>query len=552
MKNTDDIRFLNSVFDFHMNVQNSKISSDRLNEYTSYISLNRHAIIELAEKTGNDDLFFKLFTQQTSHAVSINKFFAHLIDREFNLSKYPLDNSINDQPLDGDNFNYIHVDPIKFRSLKLGRFHNSIKQSFIGAFYSRHIKKNNLFRSLFLWAWNISLICYNKYLLINGKIIVSRSFKIIDIDSFLTEIKCSKKEIFKDCFVHVARPKFYPANSEYMSSIEKTGYSFPSCFISEINEALIFGKSNLVFIKKMACINSLVDLSRDTLAEEFHHIFKINVKKREIKVIFPYSMPMEIPEAAQFVDSCSSNYAHWLTEVLPRIALFCSQDEYNKIPIIVDAFTHKNYSESLKFIVGNDRPIIQVSNHVAIKVKKLYHVSTVGYVPFDFRCSVDMPPEQGKFSPGALNLMVAACTKYALKDELMPKKVYIRRNSYNKYVLNQLSVELFLVKQGFYIIQPEEMDFLKQIEIFRNADIVVGTSGAAMANLIFSSNNTKIVILIGDSKRVSYYYWQNIARAVGLSVSYVLGRVPASQQGNNQPDFLINLADLSRALETTY
>lgn len=62
--------------------------------------------------------------------------------------------------------------------------------------------------------------------------------------------------------------------------------------------------------------------------------------------------PEHISSAASFIDSCADNYAHRLTEVLPRIAAFCSSDKYRDVPLLVDAGLHENIITSLKIVAG--------------------------------------------------------------------------------------------------------------------------------------------------------------------------------------------------------
>lgn len=78
-----------------------------------------------------------------------------------------------------------------------------------------------------------------------------------------------------------------------------------------------------------------------------------------------------------------------------------------------------------------------------------------------------------------------------------------------------------------------------------NAEIIIGPSGAAFANIMFCKSDAKILIFIPKYKYTSYWYWQNIACASGKKISYILGEEeattihdPMSINFNNILDFI--------------
>lgn len=132
-----------------------------------------------------------------------------------------------------------------------------------------------------------------------------------------------------------------------------------------------------------------------------------------------------------------------------------------------------------------------------------------------------------------------------------PKKIYLRRNSGVRKVLNSSEIERALVALGYAVIEPEKLSFTQQVQLFSHAESVVAPSGAAAANIIFCPPGTRITILIGRFPNTSYWYWQNIAAASGNLVRYALCETaPGSPQGIHA-DFLVNLEDLFKSLENS-
>jgi hypothetical protein len=106
--------------------------------------------------------------------------------------------------------------------------------------------------------------------------------------------------------------------------------------------------------------------------------------------------------AAKFVDSSSGNYAHWLAEVLPRVAKFCSVAEYEAVPIVICDGLNPNFLEALFIIIGPNRDVVALPPRRSINVESLVIVSAVGYVPFNTWVRSSATGPFGMFSPDAI------------------------------------------------------------------------------------------------------------------------------------------------------
>ncbi|CCN47639.1 putative Capsular polysaccharide biosynthesis protein-like protein [Vibrio nigripulchritudo MADA3029] len=349
--------------------------------------------------------------------------------------------------------------------------------------------------------------------------------------------------------VKVDIPEIYPPNHDRLKLYSSETYTFPNVYVVKIKEATVYGGSNIVFVDNQAIYHDLYDVKRDKTSEELHYWYIINEKKKLIKRRTVCDNPIYLEEAGVFTDSCSSNYAHWLTEVLPRIAVFCSEDCYHNIPIVVDAGLHVNIMESLYQIVGDKRLIYVLPKQQSALISVSYIVSCCGYVPFDFRKKIVPPPQQGMFSTKAMSYLVENVRrKYSQVDDL-PEKIYLKRNSTGKNIINLDQVEYVLEKEGFICIEPELLTFSQQVMYFSKARVIIGSSGAALTNIIFCSENVSIIILMGESEKLSYRYWQNIAGISNNSVKYVLGDIPKYDKNSIQPDFTTPIHILKEVLE---
>jgi capsular polysaccharide biosynthesis protein len=136
-----------------------------------------------------------------------------------------------------------------------------------------------------------------------------------------------------------------------------------------------------------------------------------------------------------------------------------------------------------------------------------------------------------------------------LPEQPWPEKIYLRRNSGVRKVTNATELEELLVVKGYVIVEPENLSFLQQAQLFTHAKVIIGSSGAALANIVFAPSNVKVFILIGKYTDTSYWYWQNIACSSGKTVSYVFGEINASDTSEIHADFMIDLDVLMPSIE---
>ena len=150
-------------------------------------------------------------------------------------------------------------------------------------------------------------------------------------------------------------------------------------------------------------------------------------------------------------------------------------------------------------------------------------VSCAGYVPFEPRGAHAAGMSHGKFSRLAFEAMRQACFA-SVQPRSTPSRIFLRRNSGVRRLVNSDAIEALLVNRGFTVVEPEKLSFAMQVQLFRQAEIIVSPTGAALANVIFSGAETQIAILIHRQEDMSYWYWQNIACACAKTVNYIFGR----------------------------
>lgn len=418
-----------------------------------------------------------------------------------------------------------------------------VRDTRLGQFYFNHLKKYRVVELLAPWIWRKAYFLYQlawifrkalKRPLLPLSAHVATSGKVVR----------SKTET-----VTTPLPDIFPKSGKKHLIPPHAEYEFPEIYIAEVRNALVTGGTNLVMTDDSVICHDLYDFTHDYTSEELNGRTFIWPHRQRIAWLMRTTSAGELDRAACFTDACAPNYAHWMTEVLPRINLFCHAEESPEVPLIVNAGLHRNLMESLRTVAGDKREIVALPTGASIKVGGLSLTSVTGYVPFERRSNRLKNHSHGRFSPFAL-LSLRQYLQERLGAASGPsiRRVFIKRNSGIRNITNAREIEELLVVRGFSVVEPEFLTHTQQVALFSNADVMVGATGAAMANLIFCKPTAKIIIMIPTYRHTSYWYWQNIACAVGNRINYVLGKTTRTSASGIHSDFRINPSDLLIAI----
>jgi capsular polysaccharide biosynthesis protein len=417
------------------------------------------------------------------------------------------------------------------------------RSTWLWQFCLRHLKRNRPLYLLAHWILRKSTVLY--YLIW----IYVRADRLRPIVPLAPHVAAeSKIRLIASETVSTPAPAVLPFRFQTYLVSPHEKYEFPEIYLATVSNALVTGGTNLLMVGNTVVCHDLHDFRKDYTSEELHRRTFIRPDHASILWLMPTDVQRRIPKAACFTDACSGNYAHWITEVLPRINLFCLNDPAN-IPLIVNHGLHPNLTASLLAIAGSQREIIALAADANIAVDKLSVVSVTGYVPFERRTRKADDHSHGMFSRYGLTSM-----RDRLRESLVcasrstARRIVIRRNSGVRNIVNQREIEEILTTQGFTVVEPERLTFAEQVELFANAEVVVGATGAAFANIVFCSPSAKIIIMIPIYRHTSYWYWQNIACAVGNRITYVLGKITKTLAPGIHSDFYVNPSDVLDAI----
>lgn len=377
-------------------------------------------------------------------------------------------------------------------------------------------------------------------------------------DAYAAQTGVARQQVFPAERVDGAPPLVCPKDELEFYGAAPLRYDFPAITVTTMSDVVVRGRTHMLTPPEAIVRHGLVNPETDLTPEEFYS--RLSVSDDHQRASWPPGDPFNVsylPEAAAFVDGTATNYAHWLTEVLPRIAAFARARPGAAIPFLVDTDLHPNIMRSIGLVAGPDVVIHRLGADQLVRVGVLHNVSPTGYVPFKLREQSLETIGHGVFAPQALQESVRRLKAGAGgPDGGLRPKLLIRRNAAVRQMANEPDIAAALAARGFTVVEPERLSLDEQIAVYSQAGMIVGATGAAMANLIFCRPDCPIVVMMMKFRHTAYWYWRRMAAAAGAGpVIHVSGpqTAPLDDPWDAMAahrDYRVQVKDVLDAVET--
>jgi hypothetical protein len=232
-----------------------------------------------------------------------------------------------------------------------------------------------------------------------------------------------------------------------------------------------------------------------------------------------------------------ANYAHCLLQSVPRLAL------------LERAFGW----DADRFLLVDDAPapMAEAIARVGVPADRIMRVPRVDAPAY--RCTT----LRAATSPLTDEFGIAWAAEFLrsvfLSDERpsTPAHLYIRRGVARRRVLNEQNVFAVLEPAGFTAVTLGGRPVCEQAALFANAEVVVASHGAALANLVFCRPGTTVIELLGPNTATAAF--ARLAWRCGLDYHLIMGTEPTvpSRWWTWQPDAdtRVDVVALRRCLE---
>lgn len=310
------------------------------------------------------------------------------------------------------------------------------------------------------------------------------------------------------------------ANSEYLIS---ENYSVPKIYSVTLTKVIyLSSRYNLFFTK-----------SRKLIADSLIYKNQLkNIKKISLSGLF-FKKPDNLLGTYSIFRTYKSykNYYHSLIDNIPRLYLL-HQDEYKKIPeikLLVSSELTKLEDFYLKKLLPENVKVFLVKPNNFYFLEKLIFPqlltsSNAGYLPSEY-----------------LEFFIKKIKPNRERNKV--NRIFIsRKNSRSRHIQNEDEILDRLAIHGFKRYFLEELSITEQIELFYDADYVIGVHGAGLVNLIFSSEINVLEIFPTSYVMTHYYY---LSKSLNHTYRYCCCD---SKGGKNVPSFAVDPEKLLKKL----
>ncbi len=184
-------------------------------------------------------------------------------------------------------------------------------------------------------------------------------------------------------------------------------------------------------------------------------------------------------------EDAGKNYWHWIQTSLGKLSIIQNVTSFDKCIFIINSFNNNFVKSSLLAMGIESKNCVELVDR-SVQCKKLIVSS--------------------KLYDGDAKSLLYLRERLRKKDT-ESKRVYISRlGATMRRIENEDEVFEVLRKMGFTFVRCEKMSFNEQVNLFSNADFIVGAHGAGMTNALFAKNNAKILeIRNRDYQGLCYY-----------------------------------------------
>lgn len=313
-----------------------------------------------------------------------------------------------------------------------------------------------------------------------------------------------------ECQSHYDRPTSIEPNEELaqIQKIEFGNYSYQK-HVAKVDKGCIVGPNAII----------LTRTGNVVIESALGHVWCLN--KSSPFLIFSHKWwPAHQRLKAAFSLThiyCSNNtlnYYHWIMDSLLPFMYFLEYAERQGVnyQIIMPARSRSFMIDSIQLV----HPAASIYywpelDGCKVEVDELYITSTPVVVPHRYAL-------YDQYAIASLRNRVFSNLPMISTGLKMPRRFFINRQATgSRRVRNWEQLGLVLAKHDIEVVDLAQLPFIEQVTLFRNANLIIGTHGAGLTNIIFCNTEVRIVECVAhmDVPR-DYTHYYRLALGVGL------------------------------------
>lgn len=336
--------------------------------------------------------------------------------------------------------------------------------------------------------------------------------------------------VLADC--EELEPDLAPLMRDYFNVLRQ---AFTVQYIAELPNALVTGQG--------AVITNHGNLLRNSVAEFVAHERTPDglEKNQDGTFSIPNAVSRRIDKPALLLKRpWYQNFGHWLVDHAGLLHLAAGVLDIEEVVLVTGCYGSprmKEVVDSTVAFLGKNVEVIEIKDDEVCQFDKLLYATPV-HVPPLFKL------------PASLEC-VSAFSKAVENGNLgsggHPSRIFIsRRQAGTRHLVNEREVFEIASQFGFEMVFPEDYDFPTQIRLFSGAEAVIGTKGAALTNLVFSTPGCLAVVL-SPSDFIDPFFW-DVAGQRNVKYAEIFGSI-TTEKPRGLNDFRISPERLHSALK---
>jgi len=260
-----------------------------------------------------------------------------------------------------------------------------------------------------------------------------------------------------------------------------------------VEEATVQDGGTILSGGRLVVYDRSADPSLDFVSGQWDSVFGAAFVSDRALVRLREPSSRRLPEGVLLSGRNDDNWYHWMVEYLPRVFQVDSSVP-SSAPFIVSSRTPPAGMEALERFA--DREIVVVDAALALEVGQL-HVLAPSVQILD---TTRVPWCQG------LSMNTAPLHEFrrrlGLEDQRREgkgRRVFLQRTSSRRGLINQPELAEIATRMGLELVDPSGLSWREQIELFSSSSLVVGASGAVMANYLLMLPGSRVLALTSDS-----------------------------------------------------
>jgi len=275
-------------------------------------------------------------------------------------------------------------------------------------------------------------------------------------------------------------------------------------FYAKINQATIVSKGIVINKEKEVILESTI-----------FQLEYLNILSSNHIVKFQKLLPTSSEDKVfSLLNKLDNNYYHWTLESLTRLLLVHDLPFFKDYKVVIKHKPLPFIKASLQFLFNlNENQIIEKPLYKRIKAKEALIVSFP-------HIRNETTQNTNTYYPFIIQQLNELANRRLLERKIKfntPKNIIIsRKNATERKIINEATLEESLQSYNFKCISLESLSFIEQVTLFANANIVIATHGAGIANIIYSKKALLIELFPKQRNIRDAYYFAQITGALGL------------------------------------